>query len=52
MVDDRIPVAVPLGFEDAMKTFGLTFLLITLRQMVYYGQIADARRVAGRAPLM
>ena len=49
---DRLPVAIPPGFEDAMKTFGHTFLLITLHQMVHYGQIADARRVAGRAPLM
>lgn len=35
-----------------MKTFGHTFLLITLHQMVHYGQIADARRVAGRKPVM
>jgi hypothetical protein len=49
---DRPPVAVPPGFEDAMKTVGQTFLLIALHQMVHYGQIADARRVAGRKPLM
>jgi hypothetical protein len=25
---------------------------VTLHQMVHYGQIADARRAAGREPLM
>ena len=49
---DRIPKAPPPGFEDVMKTFGHTFLLITLHNMVHYGEIADARRVAGRKPLM
>jgi hypothetical protein len=49
---DRTPRAVPPGFEDVMRTFGHTFLLIALHQMVHYGQIADARRVAGRKPLI
>lgn len=49
---DRVPKAVPPGFEDAMRTFGHTFLLVALHQMVHYGQIADARRVAGREPLL
>ena len=49
---DRKPDNVPPGFEDAMKTVGTSFLLITLHQMVHYGQIADARRVAGRKPLI
>jgi hypothetical protein len=49
---DRIPKQIPPGFEDAMKTFGHTFLLIALHNMVHYGQIADARRVAGHKPLM
>ena len=49
---DRLPKDIPPGFEDAMKTFGHTFLLITLHNMVHYGQIADARRAAGRKPLM
>ena len=49
---DRLPKAVPPGFEDAMKTFGHTFLLIALHNMVHYGQIADARRVAGIKPLL
>ena len=49
---DRVPKMIPPGFEDAMKTFGHTFLLITLHNMVHYGQVADARRAAGREPLM
>lgn len=49
---DRPPKQVPAGFEDVMKTTGRTLLLIALHQMVHYGQIADARRVAGRKPLL
>jgi hypothetical protein len=48
---DRVPKNVPPGFESVMETFGRTFLVIALHQMVHYGQIADARRVAGRKPL-
>ena len=44
--------APPPGFEDAMRTVGQGFLLLALHQMVHYGQIADARRVTGRKPLM
>ena len=49
---DRLPKDPPPGFEELMKTFGHTFLLITLDTMGHYGEIADARRVAGRKPLM
>jgi DinB superfamily len=49
---DRVPKSPPPGFEELMKTFGHTFLLITLHNMVHYGEIADARRVAGYKPLM
>ena len=49
---DRKPKSPPPGFEELMKTFGHTFLLITLHNMVHYGEIADARRVAGYKPLM
>src|SRR5688572_13592990 len=49
---DRKPKNVPPGFEDAMTTCGQTLLLIALHNMVHYGQIADARRVAGLKPLM
>lgn len=49
---DRAPKHVPPGFEDAMTTAGQTLLLISLHNMVHYGQIADARRVAGLKPLI
>jgi hypothetical protein len=49
---DRQPRAVPPGFENSMRTFGQTFLLLALHNMVHYGQIADARRAAGRKPLL
>ena len=48
----RVPKDVPPGFEDVMTTFGQTFLLVALHNMVHYGQVADARRVAGREPLL
>ena len=48
----RVPKAPPPGFEGTMKSFGHTFLLIALHNMVHYGEIADARRVAGYKPLM
>jgi hypothetical protein len=49
---DRKPDNIPPGFEEAMKTVGSSFMVIALHQMVHYGQIADARRVAGRKPLI
>lgn len=49
---DQAPKIIPAGFEKAMKTVGQTFLLICLHEMVHYGQVTDARRVAGRAPLI
>jgi hypothetical protein len=49
---DRAPKSVPPGFERMMTSFGHTLLLVALHNMVHYGQIADARRVAGRTPLM
>ncbi len=49
---DRAPKAPPPGFEGAMRTTGQTLLLIALHNMVHYGQIADARRVAGRKPIL
>lgn len=49
---DRVPKVIPPGFESVMTTFGQTFLLIALHNMVHYGQITDARRIAGRKPLM
>jgi len=49
---DRVPKSPPPGFEQLMKTFGHTFLLITLHNMMHNGEIADARRVAGFKPFM
>jgi hypothetical protein len=44
--------APPPGFEEALKTVGQGFMLIVIHQMVHYGQVTDARRMAGRMPLM
>jgi hypothetical protein len=47
----RPTVAPPRGLEDLLSTAGQTFLVIALHQMSHRGQVADARRAAGRAPL-
>jgi hypothetical protein len=47
---DRVPIAPPPALADAMTTFGQAFMLLALHQMVHYGQVADARRVAGVKP--
>lgn len=47
---DAPPKRIPPGFEGVMETIGRTFTLLTLHQMVHYGQIADARRAAGLRP--
>ena len=49
---DRAPKAVPPGFENMMTSYGNTLLLVALHNMVHYGEIAVARRAAGRKPLM
>jgi DinB superfamily len=49
---DAAPVAVPPGFEDEMRTVGQTYLTIAMHQMIHYGQLADARRAAGRQPFI
>jgi hypothetical protein len=49
---DRTPKAVPNAFKDFMKTNGHALLVVTLHNMVHYGQIAVARRAAGLKPLM
>jgi hypothetical protein len=49
---DAAPRAVPPGFEDEMRTVGQTYLTIAMHQMIHYGQLADARRAAGRQPLI
>lgn len=45
---DRAPAWVPPGLEDAMTSIGAAFHLLALHQMFHQGQIADARRAAGR----
>ena len=49
---DRAPKFIPPGFEEMMKTNGQALLLITLHNMVHYGQITVCRRAAGLKPLM
>ncbi len=49
---DQVPKVIPPGFEDRMKTIGRTFHLIALHQMFHLGQVADARRAAGKEPFI
>ena len=49
---DQAPKAIPPGLEGEMRTFGQTFQTIALHHMVHNGQISDARRAAGRKPLL
>jgi hypothetical protein len=43
--------APPKGLEEALGTIGQTFMIVALHQMSHLGQVADARRSLGRAPL-
>lgn len=46
------PTAAPMpGAENYFDTFGQVFLTMTMHQEFHCGQIADARRAAGRKPL-
>jgi hypothetical protein len=49
---DQAPKVIPPGFEDQMKTIGRTYDLIALHQMFHLGQLADARRAAGKEPFV
>jgi uncharacterized damage-inducible protein DinB len=49
---ERAPKVIPPGFESRMQTIGRTFHLIALHQMFHLGQVADARRAAGREPFV
>ena len=49
---DAVPKNVPEPFKDVMTSVGRTYLLLALHQNVHYGEVADARRVAGLKPLM
>jgi hypothetical protein len=48
---DRPTVAPPRGLENVLRTAGDTFLTIAIHQMNHRGQVADARRAAGRKPV-
>lgn len=48
---DRPTKSPPKGLEEALGTFGKTFLTIAIHQMSHRGQVADARRAIGRKPL-
>jgi uncharacterized damage-inducible protein DinB len=48
---DRPTKSPPRGLEHVLGTVGQSFLTIALHQMSHRGQVADARRVAGRKPV-
>ncbi len=41
----------PPGREQMMGTVGACLTILTLHPIMHYGQVADARRMAGRDPL-
>ncbi len=47
---DRPSAMVPPDFEEEMKTVGHSLLVFALHQMSHVGQLAVARRAAGKAP--
>jgi uncharacterized damage-inducible protein DinB len=47
---DRPTVAPPRGLENVLGTVGQAFMLVAMHQMSHRGQVADARRTAGRKP--
>jgi DinB superfamily len=49
---EQAPKVIPPGFEEQMKTIGRTLHLIALHQMFHLGQVADARRAAGKEPFV
>jgi len=46
-----VPKAPMQGMEDRMKTAADVFTLLALHHMNHRGQVADARRAAGRKPV-
>lgn len=48
---DQKTAAPPKGLEHVFGTVGATFLTIAMHQMSHRGQVADARRAAGRKPV-
>lgn len=48
---DRAPRAPQPGFEEIIRTNADALMLIVIHQEFHFGQVADARRAAGRKPL-
>jgi len=48
---DRPTKSPPRGLENVLNTAGNTFLVIAMHHMNHRGQLADARRAAGRKPI-
>jgi hypothetical protein len=48
---DQPTKAPPRGLEEILRTVGETFLVIAMHHMGHRGQLADARRAAGRKPI-
>ena len=48
---DKPTKSQPPGLEELFATYGSSFLTLALHQMSHRGQVADARRAAGRQPL-
>lgn len=50
---DRTPPAVPpeLAQDPSFTSIGRVLMFIAVHQMAHFGQLADARRALGRAPL-
>ena len=47
---DRKPKNIPPGFEKEMETFGKTFQVIAMHNLMHCGQLTDMRRAAGFKP--
>jgi hypothetical protein len=48
---DRPTKSPPKGLEQVFSTVGTSFLTLAMHQMSHRGQLADARRAAGRKPI-
>jgi hypothetical protein len=48
---DRPTKSPPRGLEEVFPTAGQAFLVVAMHQMSHRGQVADARRAAGRKPV-
>jgi hypothetical protein len=48
---DRPTHSPPRGMEKVLDTVGNTFLVIAMHHLSHRGQVADARRAAGREAL-